>query len=59
MSKIEDFNLERHKRLFMKHIHPHLEKERLLEQEFMDRIEREGISFILKPPLYSINGGKE
>ena len=43
MSKIIDLELERIKRLFLKHVAPKLEEEMRQEQEFMDRIQKYGI----------------
>ena len=51
MEKPINLDFERFKKYFMENVAPVLEEEARKEQEFMDRIQREGIPWIKSPPL--------
>ena len=55
----ESLNLRRFKKYFMENIAPYFEEQDRMEREFMERIEREGLFINPKPPLKSIDGGKQ
>ena len=55
----ESLSLKRFKKFFMKNIAPYYEEEVRMEQEYRERIEREGLLINFKPPLKVIDGGKQ